>query len=137
MMGKRAGGSYVAVYGTLMEGEINERWRVGIGTVTKGWMFGTLFDTGYGFPAFFQGCGMARQTKVECEVLFASEQEIARMDVLEGYPTLYRREKVTVYGQDDKEYECLVYVMNRLPQGAKPIRSGKWCAYRRRVEKAK
>ena len=52
------------------------------------------------------------------------------MDVLEGYPRLYRREAVpTVLGDDSIEV-VMVYVMNKLPRGAMVIQSGDWRKFR-------
>jgi gamma-glutamylcyclotransferase (GGCT)/AIG2-like uncharacterized protein YtfP len=49
---------------------------------------------------------------------------LARMDILEGYPTLYRRERVKAVLEDGSEAMALVYVMNTLPRGAKVISDG-------------
>lgn len=123
---------YVAVYGTLMKGEPNEHWREGVETVTEGVMFGTLYDTGYGYPAFVPSDGdglLDHDVPVECEVLRVDDRQLANMDVLEGYPRLYRRERIIVHGNDDKDYVCLVYVMNQIPAMAVRIGSGRWRAY--------
>ena len=52
------------------------------------------------------------------------------MDVLEGYPRVYRRETVlAVLGNGGIEV-AMVYVMNRLPPGATVIASGDWREFR-------
>lgn len=48
------------------------------------------------------------------------------MDILEGYPTLYRRENVKTVLDNGSETVVLVYVMNTLPRGAKVIPGGDW-----------
>lgn len=115
--GKDEGAVYVAVYGTLMRGERNERWRAGVETVTEGTMDGVLFDTGWGFPNFVPL--LALTGPVRCEVLRTDAAGVARMDVLEGYPNLYDRVRVAVKGDDGRTYDALVYTMvaeRRSPQ---------------------
>ena len=102
------GAVYVAVYGTLMRGERNERWREGIETVTEGMMVGVLYDTGWGFPNFVP---RERSRAVRCEVLKTDAAGVAHMDVLEGYPDLYDRAKVSVAGDDGRLYDAIVYTM--------------------------
>lgn len=120
------GRKFVAVYGTLMTGERNERWRSGVPTVATGTMKGVLYDTGWGFPTFVPGEG----ADVRCEVLETDDAGIARMDILEGYPRMYGRRKVKVSTDDGRVMEALVYVMNDVPDRATVIDCGDWCAYR-------
>lgn len=133
--GKDEGVRYVAVYGTLMRGERNERWREGIGTVAEGTMEGVLYDTGWGFPNFVPQDGCAG---VRCEVLRTDAAGVARMDVLEGYPDLYGRVHVRVNGDDGAWYDALVYSMvaeRRSPRESRiaPNAAGvaDWREYRR------
>lgn len=119
---------FVAVYGTLMRGERNERWREGVRTWSRGTMRGRLFDTGYGFPAFVPD---PKGGPVTCEVLRVDEAQLQHMDVLEGYPNLYDRRTVTVSTCQYGNVDAIVYVMNRLPAQAVRIESGDWCGYRR------
>lgn len=83
----------VAVYGTLMAGERNERWAADALERKPCVIRGTLYDTGWGYPAFVpsEDCG-----EVQAELLTVTEATLARMDRLEGCPSLYRRERVTV-----------------------------------------
>ena len=121
-------GILVAVYGTLMQGERNARWRQGIPTIAETCVPGVLYDTGYGFPAFVPH-GMepksARKFQVHVEVLETDEDGLARMDVLEGYPNLYRRERIVVDVNGQKRL-AWVYVMNRLPEHAEVIDFPDW-----------
>ena len=55
---------------------------------------------------------------------------LARMDVLEGYPRLYRRETVLAVLGDGSIEVVMVYVMNKLPRGAMVIASGDWREFR-------
>ena len=133
---KDGGVRYVAVYGTLMRGERNERWRAGIETVADGTMEGVLYDTGCGFPNFVPQDGCAG---VRCEVLRTDADGIARMDVLEGWPNLYDRVPVRVKGDDGAWYGALVYSMvaeRRSPMEARiaPNAAGvaDWREWRRR-----
>jgi len=121
----------VAVYGTLLEGERNDHWAKGALSRRKASLRGVLYDTGCGFPAF-----LPKPTggNVEAEVLEVDAKGLARMDVLEGYPNLYRREWVMATLEDGAEVKAFVYVMNRLPKEAKVIACGSW---RRRNDKPK
>jgi len=108
----------VAVYGTLMDGERNAHWRDGIPTLVEATVEGALFDTGYGFPAIVPKAGT---DKVAVEVLETDAAGVANMDILEGYPRLYRREAVTYTTADGTSGEALVYVMNAIPSAATHI----------------
>jgi gamma-glutamylcyclotransferase (GGCT)/AIG2-like uncharacterized protein YtfP len=57
------------------------------------------------------------------------------MDILEGCPTLYRRETIKTVLEDGSESEALVYVMNTLPRGAKVIPGGDWRSFGRKPQK--
>ncbi len=119
----------VAVYGTLLEGERNAHWGNGALSRRKASVRGVLYDTGYSFPALVpeDTAGL-----VEAEVLEVDAKGLAKMDVLEGYPRLYRRDRVTATFEDGGEAEVWVYVMNKLPEHATVIANGSW---RRRNEK--
>ena len=81
------------------------------------------YDIYYSFPAFVPDdvCG-----EVQTELLTVTQATLSRMDRLEGCPSLYRRERVTATLSGGGVAEAWVYVMNRLPQGAKVIGSGEW-----------
>lgn len=113
----------VAVYGTLLRGERNERWGNGALSRTRAALRGVLYDTGYGFPALVPSptAGL-----VEAEVLEVDAEGLARMDRLEGYPDLYRRDRVVATLDTGREVQVWVYVMNRLPVHATVIASGSW-----------
>ena len=114
----------VAVYGTLMRGQPNERWREGVPTVASGTMQGRLYDTGCGFPHFVPD---PHGDPVVCEVLETDADGIARMDVLEGCPRLYTRQPITVAARRNGRVETIsaeVYVMveARRPNAERRIR---------------
>ena len=123
----------VAVYGTLMLGEANEHWREGIPTIAEATVEGRLYDTGYGYPAIVpeEGAGL-----VAVEILETDSAGVAHMDILEGYPRLYRREEVSYRTADGRTGKALVYRMNTLPRGATVIEpdggTADWRAYRRK-----
>ena len=113
----------VVVYGTLLAGERNERWAAGALSRIPGVIRGTLYDTGWGFPAFVPD-GNGREVKAE--VLTVDAKVLKSMDGLEGYPRFYRRDVVEAVLEDGSAVKAMVYVMNRLPERAAVIASGDW-----------
>jgi len=113
----------VAVYGTLLAGERNERWAAGALSRVPCVIRGTLYDTGYSFPAFVPG---EDGQEVKAEMLTITAEGLAHMDILEGYPRLYRRDEVETVLEDGSTVKAMVYVMNRLPERAAVIASGDW-----------
>ena len=128
MMAKR---HKVAVYGTLMAGERNERWAADALDRRPCTLRGTLYDTGRGYPAFVPDNAGG---EVKAELLTVTDATLARMDILDGCPTLYRRETIKTVLEDGSEAEALVYVMNTLPRGAKVIPGGDWRDFRNKSE---
>ena len=116
----------VFVYGTLLAGERNACC-AGNARRQKAWTRGTLYDTGWRFPAFVK----RGDTVVKGEVLTVDDEGFAALDRLEGYPRLYRREKVRVNLVGGGSVLAWVYVMNALPADASVIESGDWIAYRK------
>lgn len=116
----------VFAYGTLLTGEINAR-RAGRARRQKAWAVGTIFDTGYGYPAFVK----RGQTRIVGEVLTVDDYGFRSMDRLEGYPHLYRREQIQVNLVGGGRVLAWVYIKNRIPDGAKIIECGDWKTYRR------
>ena len=93
----------------------------------KVFVYGTLHDTGYGFPAIV----LKGRTRIVGEVLTVDDDAFRSMDRLEGYPSFYRREQRQVNLVGGGRVLAWVYVMNRLPEGAKVIEGGDWRKYRR------
>jgi gamma-glutamylcyclotransferase (GGCT)/AIG2-like uncharacterized protein YtfP len=119
----------VAVYGTLMAGERNACWARGAKGRVPCVIRGTLYSTGYGYPAFVPD---ADGQEVKAELLTVDAKVLSNMDVLEGCPRHYRREEVEATLEDGSKVAAMVYVMNTLPPHAAVIRSGDWRAYWRR-----
>ncbi len=114
----------VFVYGTLLSGECNAR-RARTAKRSPAWATGTIYDTGYGYPAFVrQG-----ETKIAGELLTVDDESFESMDMLEGYPRLYRREEIDVYTPNGR-FRAWVYIMNRLPEHATVIEGGDWRKHR-------
>ena len=122
----------VAVYGTLMAGERNERWAADALDRRPCTLRGTLYDTGRGYPAFVPDDA---GSEVMAELMTVTDATLAQMDILEGYPTLYRRKQVKAVLEDGSEAVALVYVMNTLPQGATVIPGGDWRSFGRNLQK--
>lgn len=70
-------------------------------------------------------------TRIVGEVLTVGEDGFRSMDRLEGYPSLYRREKIQVHLVGGGSVLAWVYIMNNLPKVAPVIESGDWVAYRK------
>lgn len=114
----------IAVYGTLRVGERNHHYAANAITNRPATLKGTLYDTGYGFPAF----APEGDTVVVAEVIEVTLADWAGIDHLEGYPKLYDHKFITATLADDTPIEAWVYIMNELPQQAKVITSGDWKA---------
>ena len=114
------------VYGTLMSGERNHRFCRNAVSITPCTVTGTLYDTGYGFPAFApEGDG-----EVKAELIEIPLADWADVDHLEGYPRLYDRQLLQATLADGSEATGWVYIMTELPEQAKVIESGDWKEYR-------
>ena len=114
------------VYGTLMSGESNHRFCRNAVSITPCTVTGTLYDTGYGFPAFMpEGDGVVKAELIEIPLA-----DWADVDHLEGYPRLYDRQLLQATLADGGEATGWVYIMTELPDGAKVIESGSWKEYR-------
>lgn len=120
----------VAVYGTLMAGERNEVWGRRALKRIPCTLRGTLYDTGYGFPAFVPSL---EGREIRAELLTVPEDGLASMDRLEGYPRLYDRKTVGAVLEDGSETETMVYVMNALPERVRRIDGDDWRVYRKEV----
>ena len=114
------------VYGTLMSGERNHRFCRNAVSINPCTIIGTLYDTGYGFPAFVpEGDGVVKAELIEIPI-----EDWAAVDGLEGYPRLYDRQLMQATLADGGEATGWVYIMNTLPPMATIIESGSWKEYR-------
>ena len=114
------------VYGTPMSGERNHRFCQNAVSITPCTVTGTLYDTGYGFPAFVpEGDGVVKAEQIEIPI-----EDWAAVDGLEGYPQLYDRQLMQATLADGGEATGWVYIMNTLPPMATVIESGSWKEYR-------
>lgn len=123
----------VFVYGTLRRHEANARL---LATATRiaeqAWVYGTLYDTGNGYPALVPSPPDSnRNAKVYGELYRVTTDQLGLLDELEDYregreDNLYERIVETVY-TDDGVYEAYTYVF--LPEraaGLQPIPWGDW-----------
>ena len=114
------------VYGTLMSGESNHRFCRNAVSITPCTVTGTLYDTGYGFPAFVpEGDSVVKAELIEIPI-----EDWAAVDRLEGYPRLYDRQLMQAMLADGGEATGWVYIMNSLPPMATVIESGDWKEHR-------
>ena len=114
------------VYGTLMSGESNHRFCRNAVSINPCTITGTLYDTGYGFPAF-QPEG---DSTVAAELIEIPFEDWEAVDRLEGYPRLYDRLMFPAKLADGTDTTGWVYVMHNLPEMAQVIESGSWKEYR-------
>ena len=112
----------LVVYGTLMTGEGNHSLCANAVNITPCTIVGTLYDTGWGFPAFEQ----TGDTVVHAELIEIPFEDWRRVDCLEGYPRLYDRMLVPATLEDGSAVDAWVFVMNTIPPQARVITSGDW-----------
>ena len=113
------------VYGTLMTGERNHHFCRNAVSITPCTVIGTLYDTGYGFPAF-QPEG---NTTINAELIEIPLSAWEAIDRLEGYPRLYDRQLFLCTLSDGTTDIGWIYIMNNLPPMEKVIKSGDWKGY--------
>lgn len=112
----------IITYGTLMTGERNHRFCRNAVSIQPCTFTGTIYDTGWGFPAFRpEGNATVRGELMEIPIA-----DWPAVDRLEGYPRLYDRMLVPATLEDGGTVEAWVYVMNNIPPQAKVIASGDW-----------
>jgi len=114
------------VYGTLMFGERNHRFCRNAVSINPCTITGTLYDTGYGFPAFVP----EGENTVAAELIEIPFEDWEAVDRLEGYPRLYDRLMFPAKLADGTDTTGWVYVMHNLPEMAQVIESGSWKEYR-------
>ena len=114
------------VYGTLMSGERNHRFCRNAVNITPCTVTGTLYDTGYGFPAFVP----EGENMVAAELIEIPFEDWEAVDRLEGYPRLYDRLMFPAKLADGTDTTGWVYVMHNLPEMAQIIERGNWKEYR-------
>ena len=91
----------IAAYGTLRSGERNERFCRNAVSRRSATISGTLYDSGWGFPAFVP----KGKTKVAVELI-----------------------EIPIRDWADVDRQAWIYIMNTLPEQAKAIVSGDWKA---------
>ena len=110
------------VYGTLLSGERNHHFCRNSVNITPCTVIGTLYDTGYGFPAFVpEGEGVVNAELIEIPI-----EDWEAVDRLEGYPRLYDRQLISCTLADETTDTGWIYIMNNLPPMATVIESGDW-----------
>lgn len=127
----------VFVYGTLRRHEANAHLLEKAEIVAEqAWVFGTLYDTGNGYPALVLKMPASDTgTKVYGELYRVTAQQLAALDELEGYregraDNLYERVVATVH-TDTGDYDAFLYVFPaRRAEGLLPIRWGDWKCHR-------
>ena len=112
----------IAAYGTLRSGECNERFCRNAVSRRNATISGTLYDTGWGFPAFVP----EGDTPVTVELIEIPIRDWADVDRLEGCPRLYDRMQMDFTLDNGEQVKAWIYIMNHLPETTKIIVSGDW-----------
>lgn len=112
----------VFVYGTLRQGEYNAPYLKGarfLGPCLSASAY-TMWDLG-AYPGVVPG----GDAPVVGEVYQVDDETLAQLDVLEGYPHDYMRERIdTPYGA------AWIYLLRDAERGDRPVvNSGDWCDY--------
>ncbi|MCX7881775.1 MAG: gamma-glutamylcyclotransferase [Brevinematales bacterium] len=120
------------VYGTLRRGKKEHSLLANSPFVASGYVEGTLYDLGVGFPAL----GLDEvQGRVYGEVYEVSEDLLQTLDHYEGCSpeneeeSLYIRQEITFYPEKGKPFPVVAYVMpvsQRQRFLATVIPSGRW-----------
>ena len=116
------------VYGTLLTGECNHHYCRNALSITPCSVTGTIYDTGWGYPAFQPEGG----NRIKAELIEIPLEDWEAVDELEEYPEVYERQIFPAKLSDGAEVSGWIYIMNTLPDGAEVIESGDWKEYRRR-----
>jgi gamma-glutamylcyclotransferase (GGCT)/AIG2-like uncharacterized protein YtfP len=118
----------VFVYGTLKAGERNHYLLQGATRLEERcWTYGKLYDTGNGYPCVCEDF----TTKVFGELYNVSEEQLKKLDLLEGYlgeglNNHYERIEQDVF-TDKNIYSALIYVYPAISTNSLiEIPSGKW-----------
>lgn len=117
----------VFVYGTLRKNERNHHLIQNAKLLAEqAWTKGTLFDTGYYYPAIKR----SNENVVYGELFEVNDSDLARLDLLEGYNpnesnNLYTRVTQKIY-TDNGSTLAYVYVMEDETMLQKQIVSGDW-----------
>ena len=112
----------IIAYGTLMTGERNHGFCRNAVSIRPCTIRGTLYDTGWGFPAFVPG----DTGTVKAELIEIPVADWPAMDELEGFPDLYGRWLIPAVPEEGSTVTAWVYVMNALPKQARVIPGGDW-----------
>ncbi|TLS50953.1 gamma-glutamylcyclotransferase [Paenibacillus antri] len=136
---RQSEGILVFVYGTLLQGEANDRWlrdarRVAPEAVAPG----TLYDTGRGYPAMTTA-GRESESTVLGELYAIDEQTLQALDELEdfygsGDPRNEYERVRSVVRTEHGASEAWTYVYERVPTGCTHIPTGDWRRYRRELQ---
>lgn len=112
----------VFVYGTLLSGQVNNRLLKEANLLGKTKIGGyRMFSLGH-FPACVRFEN--NEYQITGEVWEVNDDTFAKLDVLEGYPTLYNRTLIeTEFGG------AWIYNMLRIPEYAVEIKSGDFVKY--------
>ncbi|MFA7327117.1 MAG: gamma-glutamylcyclotransferase family protein [Candidatus Kapaibacterium sp.] len=100
----------VFVYGTLRKGCTNHRLLEDIDFVDaecKG--IERFWKVGYSFPFARHN----KESKIYGELYSVDKETLARLDLLEGHPSFYKRELLRVSDSKGKEYQAWIYLVQK------------------------
>lgn len=82
---------------------------------------GTLYDTGWGFPAL----ELSGEQVVHGELITVPLADLPAFDYLEGVPRFYQRNEIVIDINGEK-IKSFVYTMDCSRKGFKKVESGNW-----------
>lgn len=114
----------VFVYGTLKRGHANHGLLKDATFLKEGEVNGSIYDLNGGIPGLVRANEETKE-RVHGEVFMVNDEQLARLDRLEGHPGLYKREQVPVYSPGRVEMaETYVWPHGVHPQNR--IQSGRF-----------
>jgi len=119
----------IFVYGTLLKGEPNHRV-LGKSEFVRTGVTQPIFQlvSMGGFPAMVYDPVLGN-TAVKGEVYAVDQQTLARLDMLEGHPTMYVRSRIYLAREPGAKHQLVVYTYLMRPHqidGRPEIESGGW-----------
>ena len=113
----------IVVYGNLLKGERNEEWCGTPNYRQPCAIHGILLDTGWGYPSFIPNI---HEKEVYAEIVKIAHETLKRLEILEGYPELYKKEKIMTRMLNNEEKLVSIYILKETPVGSVEVKARDW-----------